>query len=79
MSNKNFITVTSDKVKSKALFWWFVGIFGMFGLHNFYVGRVGRGILFMFTAGLVGFGGFVDLIAILTGSFKDNVGAPLRK
>lgn len=40
--------------------------FGVFGAHCFYEGRVGAGLLRLFTAGLFGIGWFVDLIIILT-------------
>ena len=40
--------------------------FGVFGAHCFYEGRVGAGLLRLFTAGLFGIGWLVDLIIILT-------------
>ena len=51
---------------------------GMFGLHQFYVGRFGKGFLYMFTAGLFLLGWFGDIMKILNRSFTDNVGNPLR-
>ena len=47
---------------------------GAIGVHHFYVGRVGYGILYIFTAGLFGIGCLVDLILIATGSYKDQYG-----
>lgn len=38
---------------------------GVFGAHCFYEGRVGKGILYLFTAGCCGFGVLIDLIIIL--------------
>jgi len=72
-----YMTSTSDK--SKWMAFWLCLFGGLFGFHNFYVGRIGRGILFIFTLGFVGIGWMVDLFKILFGSFEDNVGAPLRK
>lgn len=72
----NYQTSTSDKSKSKALL---LCIFlGFFGVHQFYVGKIGTGLLYLFTGGLFGFGWIIDIIKCLTGSFRDNVGAPLR-
>lgn len=52
---------------------------GILGIHRFYVGKVGTGILYLFTYGLFGIGWIVDIILIVTGSFKDHFGLPLRK
>ena len=38
---------------------------GFFGAHKFYEGKVGMGILYLFTLGLFGIGWLIDLIAIL--------------
>ncbi|MFR8462077.1 MAG: TM2 domain-containing protein [Ruthenibacterium lactatiformans] len=35
---------------------------GYFGAHKFYEGKVGMGVLYLFTLGLFGIGWFVDLI-----------------
>lgn len=50
---------------------------GVIGVHRFYVGKVGTGILYIFTGGLCGIGVIVDIIKILTGSFKDSEGLTL--
>ncbi len=73
----NYVTMTSDKKKSTALLLCIFG--GVFGLHQFYVGKIGTGLLYAFTGGLCCFGWFIDIIKIATGSFKDNAGAPLRE
>lgn len=52
--------------------------FGYFGAHQFYVGKAGMGVLYIFTVGLFGFGWFVDLIMIATGNFKDKYGLKLK-
>jgi hypothetical protein len=47
---------------------WFLGIFGA---HRFYVGKVGTGVLQIFTLGGLGIGTFIDFIMIIVGAFKD--------
>ncbi len=47
------------------------------GMQRFYVGKVGTGILWLFTWGLFGIGQVIDIIMIATGQFRDNYGLPL--
>lgn len=51
---------------------------GYFGAHQFYVGKTGMGILYLFTMGLFGIGWIVDIIKILTGSFRDSNNIALK-
>ena len=51
---------------------------GVFGAHKFYVGKIGMGILYLFTVGLCGFGWIIDIVLIITGSFRDEFDLPLR-
>ena len=50
---------------------------GYFGVHRFYVGRIGLGILYLFTFGLLGFGWLVDIVLLLLGRLKDKYGLPV--
>ncbi|MHC4441379.1 MAG: protein kinase domain-containing protein [Planctomycetota bacterium] len=47
------------------------------GLHRFYVGKIGTGILWLLTWGLCGIGQIIDIIMIACGTFKDSYDRPL--
>jgi len=52
---------------------------GGLGVHRFYTGHTGIGIVQLFTLGGCGIWSLIDIITIATGSFKDSNGQPLRK
>lgn len=52
---------------------------GGIGAHQYYVGKVGMGILYTLTVGLFGIGYIIDLIKIATGKFTDKDGKVLMK
>jgi len=51
---------------------------GGLGVHRFYVGKIGTGILMLLTLGGLGIWVLIDLIMIIVGSFKDKGGLPIK-
>ena len=51
---------------------------GGLGIHRFYVGKIGTGILMILTLGGFGIWVIVDMVLIATGSFKDKQGLPIK-
>lgn len=54
-------------------------LFGVFGAHRFYAGKIGTGVLQLLTLGGLGIWMLADLILLLTGQFKDREGARIRE
>lgn len=50
---------------------------GTLGVHKFYLGKIGMGILYLLTSGLFGIGWVVDLVVLLVGRPRDKQGDPL--
>ncbi|WP_102867260.1 TM2 domain-containing protein [Pseudovibrio exalbescens] len=68
---------TSEKsMVAAALLCFFLGFLGV---HRFYVGKVGTGILMILTFGGLGIWTLIDLVMIIVGSFKDKQGLPLKR
>ena len=44
---------------------------GVFGVHRFYVGKIGTGVAMIFTAGGLGIWVLIDFIMIIVGGFTD--------
>ena len=65
----NTVYVHGGKPKNKWVAILLCIFLGMFGGHKFYEGKIGMGILYIFTGGLIGIGCLVDLISLL---FKPN-------
>jgi TM2 domain-containing membrane protein YozV/ribosomal protein L32 len=62
----------SDKrILPAALLCFFLGVFG---IHRFYVGKIGTGILQLLTFGGLGIWALIDFIMIVVGSFTDKDG-----
>ena len=51
---------------------------GFMGVHRFYVGKIGTGILMLITFGGFGIWSLIDFIMIAVGSFKDKEGLAIK-
>lgn len=52
----------------------FLLLLGPWGIHRFYVGKIGTGFLFLITLGGLGLWWLIDLILICAGGFTDDNG-----
>ena len=72
--SKPTVTPTGEPISpnsraAAAILCWF---FGILGIHRFYVGKVGTGLVMLFTLGGLGIWTLIDFIWILVGTFKDK-------
>ena len=51
---------------------------GCLGIHRFYVGKIGTGVLQLITLGGLGIWALIDLIMIILGNFTDKDGKKLE-
>ena len=66
----------SDKSNTVALLLCF--FIGVLGVHRFYVGKVGTGILQLVTLGGLGIWALIDMIMIILQKFTDSEGNTLK-
>jgi TM2 domain-containing membrane protein YozV len=52
---------------------------GSFGIHRFYVGKIGTGFLMLLTFGGFGIWTIIDFVMIAVGNFKDAEGRDLKR
>ena len=64
-TNVNHASVGFGRPRNKWVAFCLCFFLGYIGIHKFYEGRVGMGILYIFTAGLFGIGWLVDCISLL--------------
>lgn len=49
---------------------------GGLGVHRFMTGKIGTGVLWLLTGGILGIGWLVDFVRVCTGSFARKDGCP---
>lgn len=54
-------------------------LFGVFGAHRFYVGKTGTAIVQLLTLGGCGIWWLIDVVLLVTESFKDGQGQPITE
>jgi TM2 domain-containing membrane protein YozV len=64
---------SGQKNKTTAIICW------LFGVHRFYVGKIGTGILYWLTLGGMGIWTIIDIVTICTDKFTDAQGNLLKK
>ena len=79
MSDTQYVTITSDKKKKTTLILCSIGFLGLGGLHDFYLGRIGSGIVKIVTLNWFLIGTIIDLVEITTETYRDGTGAPIRQ
>ena len=73
---ENNVAVSNKDWLATILLCWFLGVFG---IHRFYVGKIGSAIAMIFTLGGLGIWVLVDFIIILCGDFKDKDGKVIKR
>lgn len=74
--SKKYINTTehNNSCKKKHIVLFLCIFLGLFGIHRFYVGKIGTGILYLFTCGFFGIGLIFDIFLIIMNLFTDYNG-----
>ena len=83
MTNVNIIHDPYQKQNQNSDREWVIALllcffFGWLGVHRFYVGKIGTGIVMLLTLGGLGIWTLIDIIMIAVGNFKDSSGLPIK-
>ena len=70
------VTSSNRKILPAFLMCFFLGCFGV---HRFYVGKIGTGVLQLLTLGGLGIWALIDFIMLLFKAFKDKEGNTLTE
>jgi hypothetical protein len=69
------VNVSPKSRLATSLLAWYLG---WLGVHRFYLGKIGTGILMLLTFGGLGIWTIIDFIVAVTGNMKDKDGRPIR-
>ena len=69
-------TISPKSRLATSLLAWYLG---WLGIHRFYLGKIGTGILMILTFGGLGVWAIIDFIVAVTGNMKDKDGKLIRK
>lgn len=75
MENTETTDISPKSRLAVSLFAWFLGAFGV---HRFYLGKIGTGLLMLFTIGGLGIWALVDFIMAVAGVMKDKDGKVIK-
>jgi len=78
MTSPNKVTDTQYSEKNGIILLLLNLFLGYIGIHRFYAGKTGTGIIYLFTGGLFVFGAWYDLFVMLRGNFKDSHGLKIK-
>jgi uncharacterized membrane protein YvbJ len=70
------VNVSPKSRLATSLLAWYLG---WLGVHRFYLGKIGTGILMLVTFGGLGIWVIIDFIVAVTGNMKDKDGRPIEK
>lgn len=79
MPDKQYVVQTSDKSKKTTLILCAIGFLGLGGLHDFYLGKIGLGLVKLITLNFFVIGSIVDILKIANGTYTDGAGVAIRK
>jgi hypothetical protein len=77
-NTNNVGAVANYPYKSKLVAALLCFFLGYLGVHRFYVGKIGTGVIWFLTLGFGGIGVLIDFIVILIGGFRDKANMPLN-
>ena len=77
MSETNYTTITSNKSKKTTLI--LCICLGFFGIHDFYLCKIGKGLIKLITFNWFAIGYIIDIIKVASGNYLDAVGQPIRR